>query len=72
MAYINDVLAKNIKFHPYFYHLKANFLMHHVQFEKAIIEYEKSNIEFDKIYSSKGFSFSNYNIGLCYEKLGKI
>jgi tetratricopeptide (TPR) repeat protein len=24
------------------------------------------------MYKSNGFSFSNYNIGLCYEKLGKI
>lgn len=46
--------------------------MHHIQFQKAITEFETANAEFHKMYKSNGFSFSNYNIGLCYEKLGKI
>lgn len=58
--------------HPYLFHLNGNFLMHHVQFQKAIKEFEKANMEFHNLYKSNGFSFSNYNIGLCFEKLGKI
>jgi tetratricopeptide (TPR) repeat protein len=58
--------------HPYLFHLYGNFLMHHVQFQKAIKEFERANIEFHNLYKSNGFSFSNYNIGLCYEKLGKV
>lgn len=36
MNYITNILKNNKKVHPYLFHLKGNFLMHHVQFEKAI------------------------------------
>lgn len=72
LEYITKVIKTNTAHHPYLYHLKGNFLMHHIQFQKAITEFETANAEFHKMYKSNGFSFSNYNIGLCYEKLGKI
>jgi hypothetical protein len=36
MNYISKVIDESDTTHPYLYHLKGNFLMHHVQFEKAI------------------------------------
>ena len=72
MNYMTQVISTNKKIHPYFYHLKGNFLMHHIQFEKAINEFERSNQAFHELYKTNGFSFSNYNIGLCYQKMGKI
>jgi tetratricopeptide (TPR) repeat protein len=72
LEYVEKVIKGNKILHPYIYHLKGNLLMHHIQFRKAIPEFEKANVEFHKIYKSNGFSFSNYNIGLCYEKLGDI
>jgi len=66
MNYMSEVLKTNTKSHPYLYHLHGNFLMHHIQFQKAIAEFEKANSEFYKLYKSNGFSFSHYNIGLCY------
>jgi tetratricopeptide (TPR) repeat protein len=72
MNYLSNVIKTNKKMHPYLFHLYGNFLMHHVQFQKAIKEFERANIEFHNLYKSNGFSFSNYNIGLCYEKLGKV
>jgi tetratricopeptide (TPR) repeat protein len=64
------VIKSNKKQHPYFYHLRGNFLMHHVQFEKAIVEFKKANLEWQQL-GVNGFSFSHYNLGLCYEKLGQ-
>jgi hypothetical protein len=66
MNYIAEIIKTNTKSHPYLHHLNGNFLMHHIQFQKAIAEFEQANIEFYKLYKSRGFSFSNYNIGLCY------
>ena len=46
LNYISATIQKNKVRHPYFYHLKGNFLMHHVQFQKAITEFKKANALF--------------------------
>ena len=46
--------------------------MHHVNFNKAIVQFKKANELFKQILGSHGFSFSHYNIGLCHEKQGNI
>ena len=66
LNYISATIQKNTVRHPYFYHLKGNFLMHHVQFQKAIAEFKKANALFKDSLGELGFSFTSYNIGLCY------
>jgi tetratricopeptide (TPR) repeat protein len=45
--------------------------MHHVHFRKAIPEFQRANAEFQKLFGSNSFSLTNYNLGLCHEKLGE-
>ena len=47
---------------PYLYHLKANFLMHHLKFKEAIEEFKKASNTFKSYYQEvaflRGFKFS--------------
>lgn len=47
--------------------------MHIIQFRKAIAEFQKANEGFKQLYRvPNGFSFTNYNIGICYEKINEF
>lgn len=71
LTYITEIIKSNKIQHFYFHHLRGNLLMHHVQFTQAINSFNLANHMFDK-KSNTGFSFSHYNAGLCYEKLGDV
>jgi tetratricopeptide (TPR) repeat protein len=60
---------------PYLYHLKGNLLMHHLKFSQAISEFTKASNTFKSHYQERvflrGFRFSLFNIGLCYQKMSQ-
>lgn len=52
----------------YVYHVKGNFLMHHLKFNEAIKAFEMSI----QANTKDQFSFDFYNIGICYQKLNEF
>ena len=49
--------------------------MHHLKFNEAIVEFTKASNTFKSFYQEReflrGFKFSQFNIGLCYQKMSK-
>ena len=49
--------------------------MHHLKFNEAIQQFTKASNTFKSYYQERaflnGFKFSQFNIGLCYQKMSK-